>query len=98
MASMLLTETRAERMKFPSLRSGIEESKSSSALARTVGLALDRTARRYPHLGLQWTMLIAITGVMELGVFFPAGKTRVPRITPTLRLTLYSMAGARAKA
>jgi len=39
-----------------------------------------------------------MTGVMEFGVFFPEGKTRMPKITPTLLFRLYSIAGASANA
>ena len=42
----------------------------------------------------QCTMLIAIAGVIELLVFLPAGNTRMPAITPTLLVKLYSIAGA----
>ena len=46
----------------------------------------------------QCTMLIAIAGVIELLVFLPAGNTRMPAITPTLLVKLYSIAGASPKA
>ena len=46
----------------------------------------------------QCAMLIAIAGVIELLVFLPAGNTRMPAITPTLLVKLYSIAGASPKA
>src|SRR5580704_1259504 len=53
------------------------------------------TATRNPR---QCTMFTAMAGVIDLVVFFPAGKMRRPRMTPTLLLKLYSTAGARPKA
>lgn len=66
------------------------------AARRTELRSIDSRGRLSPH--DQWTMLIAMTGVMEFGVFFPVGNRRKPAITPTLLLKLYSMAGAIANA
>jgi hypothetical protein len=40
-------------------------------------------------------MLIAIAGVIVIGVLCPPGITRVPTITPIVDFQLYSTAGAK---
>ncbi len=73
-------------------------SKTGPLLLKAVELRLIRQPRRLTlHKPDQWTMFTAIAGVIESVVFLPAGKIRIPKITPTRLLKLYSIAGASPK-